>query len=104
MLWEGNFILPEHKQAILERKRQQQKVKKPILDEQKLQQLNETICEAMAESKILLIKYYHDGKIHILTGKVGYYDETYRQLRIISINGELQILEIESIIDAEIKG
>lgn len=104
MLWEGSrMMLPEHKQAILDRKQQQQLVPKPSLDEQKLNELDEVICEAMAENQPLHFKYYQKGKILNMTGKVGYYDEQYKQLRICDLNGNLHILNIENVIDAEIR-
>ncbi|CAI6260263.1 YolD-like protein [Bacillus subtilis] len=45
--WEQKFILPEQRAALLNRKREVQKIKKPILDEYQLEEMARTICEAM---------------------------------------------------------
>lgn len=45
--WEQKFILPEQKAALLNRKKEVQKIEKPILDEYQLEDIVRTICEAM---------------------------------------------------------
>ncbi|HEU5141474.1 MAG TPA: YolD-like family protein [Bacillales bacterium] len=100
MLWEGSrMFLPEHKQALLKRKQQQEWVEKPIIDEQTLVKLDETICEAMAENRLMRFEYYRQGQIHTLTGKAIYYDETNHQLRIHDKNGEPQQLDVKDIVE-----
>ncbi|CCU57723.1 YolD-like family protein [Bacillus subtilis] len=45
--WEQKFILPEQRAALLNKKREVQKIEKPILDEYQLEEMAPTICEAM---------------------------------------------------------
>lgn len=45
--WEQKFILPEQRAALLNRKREVQKIEKPILDEYQLEDMARTICEGI---------------------------------------------------------
>jgi hypothetical protein len=100
MLWEGSrMFLPEHKQALNRRQKQQQKISKPVLDEQQLAQINETICEAMAENRTLSFMYYDKGEYNLLTGNIDYIDEANKELRIADHFGGVQKMKMHDVID-----
>lgn len=62
LLWEGSrMFLPEHKQSLLERKRLKQKLQKPILDPDKLEEMNQTLCAAM--------EFAQDITVSLLSGR-----------------------------------
>ncbi len=56
-----SMMLPEQ-ELLREYHESLQKLKKPILDEQKYEEFNEIICEAMAENRMLQFAYYRQGK------------------------------------------
>ncbi|MED1759969.1 YolD-like family protein [Bacillus subtilis] len=80
--WEQKFILPEQRAALLNRKREVQKIEKPILDEYQLEEMARTICEAMEFNSALVISIYRDGFIEELTGHVHYIDEIKQKLHV----------------------
>lgn len=76
MLWESSrMFLPEHKEALMQRKEEKRKVSKPILDEQELAVMDETICEAMEFTYILDVTYFHNGLFESCTGYINFYDQ-----------------------------
>lgn len=80
--WEQKFILPEQRAALLNRKREVQKIEKPILDEYQLEEMACTICEAMEFNSVLVISIYRDGFIEEVTGHVHYIDEVKQRLHV----------------------
>ncbi|GLI88056.1 YolD-like family protein [Bacillus subtilis] len=70
--WEQKFILPEQRASLLNRKREVQKIEKPILDEYQLEEGARVICEAMEFNSTVVIKVFRDGFIEKITGKVHY--------------------------------
>jgi hypothetical protein len=62
LLWEGSrMFLPEHKQALLQRQNQKQKVKRPTLDDHQLAEMDDLICETMANNRTLCFIHYENG-------------------------------------------
>ncbi|NLS88032.1 YolD-like family protein [Bacillus subtilis] len=86
--WEQKFILPEQRAALLNRKREVQKVEKPNLDEYQLEEMARTICEAMEFNSTLVISVYRDGFIEEVTGHVHYIDEVRQRLHVKDLKGE----------------
>ncbi|ARV44653.1 YolD-like family protein [Bacillus inaquosorum] len=87
-IWEQKFILPEQRAALLNRKREVQKIEKPILDEYQLEEMARTICEAMEFNSILVISVYRDGFIEEVTGHVHYINEVKQKLHIKDLKGD----------------
>ncbi|MCM3210143.1 YolD-like family protein [Bacillus licheniformis] len=96
-----SMMLPEHVELLREYHESFQKIKKPILDEQKYEEFNEIICEAMAENRFLQFAYYRQGEVKTLAGRIHYADALKRELRIVSQADEICILKIEDIIEIE---
>ncbi|MDN5385984.1 MULTISPECIES: YolD-like family protein [Bacillus] len=96
-----SMMLPEHVELLREYHESFQKLKKPILDEQKYEEFNEIICEAMAENSVLQFAYYRQGEVKTLAGRVHYADALKRELRIVSRADEICILKMEDIIEIE---
>lgn len=68
-LWESNrMFLPEHKEALYERKNEVKKIKKPILDEDALEQLQIQLLETLHQKIERKFSYYEDGKILTIHG------------------------------------
>ncbi|WHY74532.1 YolD-like family protein [Fictibacillus enclensis] len=73
MKWQGMFM-PEHVKSLREFDWDNKRKKKPELEEQQLEIMEETICEAMAENLDFSFSYFRDGDFHLLIGKVHYVD------------------------------
>ncbi|KXJ36607.1 hypothetical protein AX282_21280 [Bacillus spizizenii] len=96
--WEQKFILPEQRAALLNRKREVQKIEKPILDEYQLEEMARVICEAMEFNSVLVISVYRDGFIEEVTGHVHYIDEVKQRMHVKDINGDTNFISIDQII------
>lgn len=75
---------------------------KPELDEQQLQQIEETICEAMAEDLFLCFTYFKQDDFHLLIGKVHFVDTYKREFRIVDYHNEIHKLKQDDLIDVKI--
>jgi hypothetical protein len=95
------MMLPEHVKMLREHQSDQDYGRKPELDEQKHEELNETICAAMEENKILEFTYYERGKTAQLYGHVHYVDEIKRELRVVDKAGKMHLLKVADIMDIE---
>ncbi|MCY8813696.1 YolD-like family protein [Bacillus atrophaeus] len=80
--WEQKFMLPEHREALLNRKKEVKKIEQPILDEYQLEEMARVICEAMEYNSALVISVYRDGFIEEVTGYVHYIDEVKQRLHV----------------------
>ncbi|QIR17975.1 YolD-like family protein [Bacillus subtilis] len=96
--WEQKFILPEQRTALLNRKKQVQKIEKPILDEYQLEDMARVICEAMEFNSVLVIGVYRDGFIEEVKGHVHYIDEVKQRLHVKDLKGDTNFISIDKII------
>lgn len=96
--WAKKFILPEQRAALLDRKREVQKVEKPILDEYQLEDMARVICEAMEFNSVLVIRVYRDGFIEEVTGHVHYIDEVKQRLHVKDLKGDTNFIAYISIV------
>ncbi|MBU8788444.1 MULTISPECIES: YolD-like family protein [Bacillus] len=96
-----SMMLPEHVELLKEYYDSLDKVEKPVLDEQKYEEFNEIICEAMAENAPLRFAYYRQGEVTTLAGRIHYVDALKRELRIVSHTDEIRILKMDDMIEIE---
>ncbi|MBO9129370.1 YolD-like family protein [Bacillus sp. 165] len=99
--WRPFAAMPEQFERIQELVEAQNQMKHPVLDEQRLQELNEIIDCSMAETQALSFRYYKKGYIRMIVGYIHYYDEYKKQLRIMDLQQQPHILPIHQITDVE---
>nr|WGD68844.1 YolD-like family protein [Bacillus subtilis]WGD91771.1 YolD-like family protein [Bacillus subtilis] len=100
LLWEGSrMFLPEHKQSLLERKRLKQKPQKPILDPDKLEEMNQTLCAAMEFAQDITVSRFQDGEIVRRTGKICRYEEFEKAVWIKGDEDQLYKLRLDQVLD-----
>ncbi|MFC9658456.1 YolD-like family protein [Bacillus subtilis] len=100
--WEQKFILPEQRAALLNRKREDQKIEKPILDEYQLEEMARVIYEAMEFNSVLVIRVYRDGFIEEVTGHVHYIDEVKQRLHVKDSKGDTNFIAFDSLLTVRI--
>jgi hypothetical protein len=93
------MMLPEHVKMLREHQNGLNYGRKPVLDEQKYEEFNETICMAMEDNSLLEFTYYQKGETKQLAGHIHYVDELKKQLRVIDQRAKVQFLNIADIID-----
>lgn len=95
------MMLPEHVKLLREYNESLDKVEKPVLVEQKYEEFNEVICEAMEENITLQFTYYQKGEIKKLVGNIHYIDQLKRELRIVDYLTKKHVLKLGDIIEIE---
>jgi hypothetical protein len=99
-----SMMLPEHVKLLRDWSEADSYQEKPELDEQQLEQFNETICLAMEEHAELVFTYYQDHFHHTCTGYVHYIDPIQHTLQIVDEqSGHRQKLSLEAIVDVKQK-
>lgn len=70
-LWEGSrLILPEHRVAILKQQDDFKKRKRPILDEQRLEELSYIIREAAQEDREVTVRVFGEFEDGEISGRI----------------------------------
>lgn len=95
------MMLPEHVKMLREHQDGLDYGRKPELDEQRYEELNEIICVAMEENRLLKFMYYQKGKIAELAGHVHYVDEIKKELRVMDKMNMIHLLKVMDIVDIE---
>ncbi|MDQ0213775.1 hypothetical protein J2S13_000169 [Oikeobacillus pervagus] len=93
-----SMMLPEHVKLLREYNESLNKIKKPVLDEQKYEEFNIVVCEAMEENTTLQFTYYQKGESKKLIGHIHDVNLLKNELRIIDSFGQKHSLKLEDII------
>lgn len=70
--WKTSMMFPEHVAFLRKYNEEIMKIDRPILDEQELEILDETIHLAMEEARSISITYFVNGKITEYTGDIRF--------------------------------
>ncbi|MCF6408333.1 YolD-like family protein [Pseudalkalibacillus salsuginis] len=93
------MMLPEHVKLLRDWKEEDRIQKRPELDEQKLEEMNEIIHEAMAFNQTLSFVYFERERYRILVGDIHYADPVRKELRIVDEFGDRHDLKLKDILD-----
>ena len=97
------MILPEHRRAMLEQEYEQHHfVQRPVLDQDKLSEMSETIGAAMAEGRMITVQVYKRYGPRAVTILPKKFDEATRCLVGLSQLREERVrIALEDIIDVD---
>ncbi|MDO6655241.1 YolD-like family protein [Anaerobacillus sp. 1_MG-2023] len=98
-----SMMLPEHVKELRDWKTEEKRSGKPVLDEQKMAEMNETICEAMAVHNSLCFQYFSGGETKTLFGYVHYVDPLTKELRIIDHNEKRTTIKLLDLVHVELE-
>ncbi|WLD91922.1 YolD-like family protein [Alkalihalobacillus sp. AL-G] len=93
------MMLPEHVKLLRDWKEEDRIQQKPDLDEQKLEEMNDIIHEAMASNRTLSFVHFESDGYKILIGNIHYADPVHHILRIVNEFGDRQDLKLQDILD-----
>lgn len=79
-----SLMLPEHVRLLKEYKQDLQAIEKPIVDEQKYEEFNTIISQAIEENIYLEFTYYQKGYLKQIVGQVRHVNQLNKELHIIS--------------------
>jgi YolD-like protein len=99
--WQGMF-LPEHVKLLREFDRAHNNKKKPEIDEQQLELMQDTIYEAMEYNLNLCFTYFYNDDFRLIIGKVHYVDQDKSELRIMDFYNELQRIKFQDLVDVSL--
>jgi hypothetical protein len=98
-----SIMLPEHIKMLRNYANDEYyQVQKPTLDEQKIEELNEVICEAMEFNNKLHFTYYKNGHHVGIDGHIHHICIE-RKLHIVDSNNEALKINVEDIINVEFR-
>ncbi|MBJ7987486.1 YolD-like family protein [Bacillus cereus] len=97
--WVPFSAIKEQFEGLNELYEKQSHIPMPILDEQQLESLNLTVCEAIAKNKQVHISYHKQHKLHSEIGHIHFYDMTRNELRIMNQNDKVLYIEIGHVTD-----
>ena len=97
--WGMAFAMPEMVASYSRVDWDNKKVEKPILDENQLEEINQTICSAMEYNEELVFTLYYNGGFQLLIGKVHFVDPLTSELRIIDHFEEIHRVKFKDIVD-----
>jgi hypothetical protein len=75
------FLMPEHRDMLAELRERENDVTLSYHDEQRYEQWNAIILEAMEFALYLRIQYIENRRFQSVIGRIHYFDETNRLLR-----------------------
>ncbi|WP_170007564.1 YolD-like family protein [Bacillus fonticola] len=96
------MMLPEHKKMHSDLYQEQKNVQKPILDEQKIDELNEIIRSALLDKSRVGITFYRKQRFHTITGFVSNFDYIGKSLQVLSEATESHYIPLEDILEVAI--
>jgi hypothetical protein len=96
------FFMTEHTDSLRQYFKEYEYKKKPILDEHKIEEMNQTIQTALEFNSALNFTYYYNHDFHLLVGNIHYVDELKQELRIMDLHNSLHKLKFTDIVDVRI--
>lgn len=94
-----SLMLPEHVRLLKEYKQDLQAVEKPILDEQKYEEFNTIISQAIEENIQLEFTYYQKGQLKQIIGQISYVNQLNKELHIISDSFSSYQISLKDIVE-----
>lgn len=82
------LTLPEHVKMLSYLDKAQDKVDKPILNEDQLEDINQTIYEALEYNKELVFTYFDNGDMKLYVGHIHFLDDIKQELRLMNGHGD----------------
>lgn len=97
-----SMMLPEHVKMLRDWVKEDTYESKKRLDEQQLEQMNETIAEAMEFEQALTITHYHNKQYELVLGRVHYWDTLESKLHIVDRFDEIHRIKLNDIYDVRL--
>ncbi|MYL32825.1 YolD-like family protein [Pontibacillus yanchengensis] len=94
-----SLMLPEHVQILKDMWKEDDLQTAPELDEQALQQLNETIQSAYEEQLTIILHIFSDGSFHEYTGRIEQLLPHDQRVKFRTSKGQLHLFPIHSIVN-----
>jgi hypothetical protein len=98
-----SLMLPDHVSMLKRELVESKIVKKPVLDEQQIEDIENLICESMEFIFPLVFILYDDGFFREVEGDVHCINPYNKQLHVKDLKGDTNFIRFEDIVDVKIK-
>lgn len=100
----SRMILPEHKERIRIHQTEADRIVKPLLDEQRWEEMERAIAEAWNLGALVYVTSIHNGKKYSVKGRIYKIHSLYRQLHLIDEENQRVLLLFDDIIGINVNG
>jgi len=98
-----SLMLPEHVQMVKKIWKEEEKVQKPVLDEQELEEINFVLHRALHDNLTLDIQYFDDGFLETVRAKLTYINGYEKKISLIEWKSKDKVkLVFDQIISVEV--
>jgi len=97
-----SMMLPEHVKMLRDWVKEDTYESRKQLDEQQLEQMNETIAGAMEFDQSVTITHYHHQQYELVIGKIHYWDTFEGRLHIVDRFDEIHRIKLNDIYDVRL--
>lgn len=95
------MMLPEHVRLLRDWVKEDGYEEKPLLDEQKLEELHQLIDRSFHEKSDVMFTYYEHHTFQAVKGRVLDIDFVQRKIHIEAAGGEKKVIKLEDLIDIQ---
>ncbi|MDQ6598071.1 YolD-like family protein [Bacillus salipaludis] len=96
--WQFAFGMPEHIKAQRDVWKDDERIKKPIIDTYEIDEFDQRICYAMEYRFEVKLTIWDDGITHEITGRIHYIDPITKQLRVEVKAGDFARISFEDVV------
>ena len=97
--WESSrMMLPEHVEQFIQYRKDSGKITKPILDEQKIEEINDILRIAIEDYTPVYLDVFKEGSIKTFKCYVNKVDQMLRELKV-TIEDSIEKVKIENVVD-----
>ncbi|WP_147533866.1 YolD-like family protein [Bacillus marasmi] len=97
-----SMMLPEHVKMLRDWVKEDSFEYRKQLDEQQLEQMNDTISSAMEFDQLVTITHYHSHQYELVIGKIHYWDGLGQRLHIVDRFEEIHQIKLNDIYDVRV--
>lgn len=97
----SSLMLPEHKKKLAELYQEQFHEKRPILDEQKQEEINRFLVEAQSREQEIEVVFFRNRGFHVIKGKITKVNLLSGELGMMERAGDLFFINLREIVDVQ---
>ncbi|MGK9388821.1 YolD-like family protein [Bacillus sp. RK1064] len=99
--WQMKFILPEHNEALRQLRLAKQKIERPALSEEQVEEFEFAISASINEGIPLDFELYDDGFVREVSGRVVYVDHQRKEFRVKDNRGDTNFVKFADILNVK---
>lgn len=92
-----SLMLPEHVELLKSIWSEDNRIQRPLLDEQELELINNQIIEAYQDNQLITLTYYRNGKMVAISGTIQKVDQLKQKVLLKDLNEEILAIPFNDI-------